>query len=167
VKKLKVLTDEEIQFLISYPKVIITPPKTKLALTQGHYRNGMELSSEDGKYRFTVFMRINEVFQENFTIGLRYHPADDPESIILLRCNGPHGEHRGPLDSQDNHFWTYHIHLAREIIIRQGLRSEAYAEETDKYSNYNDALSFFLRYCNIKNADKYFTNTIQGSLFDQ
>ncbi len=72
---MKFLTDEEIQFLISCPKVIITPPKTKLVLTQSHFRNGMELSSQDGGYRFTAFMRKNEMFQENFSIGLRYHPA--------------------------------------------------------------------------------------------
>ncbi len=163
---MKFLTDEEIQFLISCPKVIITPPKTKLVLTQSHFRNGMELSSQDGGYRFTAFMRKNEMFQENFSIGLRYHPAGDPESIILLRCNGPHGEHRNPIGKRDNHHSTYHIHLAKEIILKKGLRSETYAEETDKYSNYYDALSFFLRYCNIRNAAKYFPAIRQGKLFD-
>jgi len=166
VKELKILSDEEIQFLISCPKKITSPPKQKNILSQGHYRNGMELYSEDGEHRFTVFMRVSEAFEENFSIGLRYHPSDDPERIILLRCNGPHGEHRNSLDGRNSHYWTYHIHFAKEIIIKKGLRSESFAEETNDYSNYSDALAFFLQYCNIKNHAKYFRHIAQPSLFD-
>lgn len=161
VRELKALTDEEILFLISCPKIITTIPKKSMLLLQGSYRNEMTLQSEDGLHRFSVFMRKNEAFEENFSIGLRYHPDNDPESIVLIRCNGPHGEHRDPFDKRESHYWEYHIHLAKETIIKEGLRSEAYAEITDEYSNYADALVFFFRYCNIKDAIKYFKNVYQ------
>ena len=52
-------------------------------------------------------------------------------------------ENIGTIGKRDNHHSTYHIHLAKEIILKKVLGSETYAEETDKYSNYYDALSFF------------------------
>lgn len=161
------LKDNDIRSLIVCPKSITTAPQKRMTLGQGHYRNGMVLLSVDGNHRFSVFMRKSEMFEENFSIGLRYHPPDDPESLVLLRCNGPHGGHRDPLDIRAKHYWEYHIHVAREIVIKQGLREEAHADITSEYSNFNDALAFFLRYCNIKDSEQYFPQIRQLRLFDE
>lgn len=161
------ISDSEINNLISCPKTITTAPKTTMILVYGNFRNSMDLLSVDGNHKFSVFMRKNETFEENFSIGLRYHPSDGPESLILYRCNGPHGAHRDPLDIREKHYWEYHIHMAKEIIIKKGLREEAHADITSEYSNFDDALAFFLRYCNIRDSEQYFPKLKQLSLFDE
>lgn len=159
---MKEYTQAEIDLLIKCPKVIINPPKREMALIYGHLRNGMDLESEDGLHRFTVFMRINETFLENFTIGLDYVPKDRGGRLCLLRCNGPHGEHSNNRNF-DAHY-GYHIHKAIAKYINKGLKSDIYAELTEEYATYNDALIFFLKYCNIRGAEKYIINYRQLSL---
>ena len=51
----------------------------------------MKLQSKDGEHDFSVFMRVNQRFPEIFSVGLIYHPKDDPKKICLLRCNGCQG----------------------------------------------------------------------------
>ena len=69
-------TKQEIEDLIHCQKKIIDPPKKEMSLADGHWRNGMNLQSEDGEHDFIVFMRKNEDFEENFAIGLIYLPKD-------------------------------------------------------------------------------------------
>lgn len=59
-------SNEEIEELIASPKRIIEPPKKEIQLQKGHWRNDMKLHSDDGEYDFSVFMRKNEDFEENF-----------------------------------------------------------------------------------------------------
>ena len=44
----------------------------------------MRLRSQSDDREFSVFMRINEAFQENFSIGLEYSPSDERGSFCLL-----------------------------------------------------------------------------------
>lgn len=55
-----------------------------MQLSNKHYRNGMKLKSTDGELEFSVFMRKNEMFHENFSIGLVFHPKDDPQEVHLI-----------------------------------------------------------------------------------
>lgn len=115
----------------------------------------MTLESFDKQAEFTVFMRINEQFPENFSVGLNYHPKDEPRTIPLLRCNGPHGEHvNNPLDPQP-HFGC-HIHRATADALNTSLSPEVVAELTRRYASYEEALSFFMNHVNITNAGEYF-----------
>ena len=70
----KSYSEEEIGELISCPKVITDPPKREMRLERGSRRNNMRLRSQSDDREFSVFMRINEAFQENFSIGLEYSP---------------------------------------------------------------------------------------------
>lgn len=160
-------TQEEIDALIKCPKTISNnnPPRKAMALEKGHYRNGMDLQSLDGKNKFQVYMRKNAKFEENFTIGLDYIPADGSGRITLLRCNGPHGGHINTWEFESPHF-GHHIHIAKADNINDGLKSDIYAEVTQKYSTYFDALFYFLKYCNIQGYEKYFTMIRQLRLFD-
>jgi hypothetical protein len=57
---------------------------------RGHWKKSFGLESEDGDHRFTVFIRYNDEFNENFSVGLVYNPRERRGEILLLRCNGPH-----------------------------------------------------------------------------
>jgi hypothetical protein len=154
------LSDQEIEKLIDCPKRIIESPKKDLQLVNGHWRNDMKLQSNDGEYDFSVFMRKNEDFEENFSIGLIYNPRDVRGDIPLLRCNGPHGPH-----VLFDHHDRFHIHKAEQENLASGMRAERTAYITKEYASYQDALGFFLKKCNIINAEQYFVGILQRELF--
>lgn len=150
---MKAYTQKEIDYLITCEKQIIDPPKRELILEKGHYRNNMKLISTDQKYEFESFLRMNKDFPENFSIGLDFSPRDSSGTLPLLRCNGCHGEH---YNGNQEHFSTYHVHIAKEENINKGLNPLRYAEIINDYSTFYDALKYFLNRCNIINANKYF-----------
>ena len=158
---MKVYSQEEIDELIHCQKIIIVPPKKKVHLERGSYRNNMRLNSMDSKLEFIVFMRILEDFEEDFSIGLVYSPKDERESFCLIRCNGPHGEFIGGPESP--HF-SYHIHKARTENIEAGVRPERGGEVTSAYASYEEALAHFLKVVNISNASEFFHDINQLSL---
>ena len=138
--------------LINCEKQIIHPPAA-LKLEKGHYRIGFELQSNDRKYFFKAFGRYNAVFNENFSVGLIYFPQHEKGSYEVIRCNGPHGEH-----IQFPHHTYYHIHKASSEAINVGFKEDRMIEITDKYTNYEEALRFFVQYINVNAIDieRYF-----------
>lgn len=148
---MRLFSNEEIQNLVAAPKRITVRPQKRMQLSNKHYRNGMKLKSTDGELEFSVFMRKNEMFHENFSIGLVFHPKDDPQEVHLFRCNGPHGPH----ESFDHHE-SCHIHIAKEDSMGSGIKENWFAYITKEYSTFEDALIFFLGKCNIVNAGDYF-----------
>lgn len=147
----------ELDALISCPKRITEPPRREMKLEKGHFRNDMKLTSLDGKTEFTVFMRINEQFRENFSIGLTASPKDDPGTFCLLRCNGPHGEHTNIGFEDDHPHYGYHIHRADPEFLKAGMLPEKFAEKTESYATYEEALVHFVKVTNIVNATQYLT----------
>ena len=121
----------------------------------------MTLASLDGERRFSVFMRVNGRFPENFSVGLVYDPRDEPGNLTLLRCNGPHGEHdNSPIEDMHPHF-GYHIHRARADVMNDGLLPEKFAELTDAYASFPEALHHFLKLANLVGAEAYFSTAYQ------
>ncbi len=156
---MKQYTDSEIADLIACAKRVVDPPRRALRTDRGFLRNDMALQSEDEKRKFHVFIRINEKFPENFSIGLEYIQSDEPGSIVLLRYNGPHGEH-----ILYPHHVHYHIHEAKADAIAVGMKPERHAEITKEYTSCQEALSAFLRRINMDEADKHFPGVFQGLL---
>ena len=158
---MKTWTQAELDELISCPKQMVDPPRKEMRSEHGHQRNDMTLGSLDGEWRFSVFMRVNERFPENFSVGLIYDPRDEPGDLTLLRCNGPHGEHdNSPMEDSHPHF-GYHIHRARADVINAGLLPEKFAELTDAYASLPEALHHFLKLANIVGAEAYFPTVHQ------
>lgn len=164
---MKKYSQEEIEGLITCKKRITDPPRKEMKADRGSLRNDIQLESLDGKMGFSVFMRINERFPENFSIGLNFIPRDEPGSFCLLRYNGPHGEHDNtPIEEGHPHF-GYHIHSAKAALIEAGILPERYAEITGTYASYKEALFQFLKIINIQDAEQYFDNLGQDSLFER
>lgn len=162
---MRTYTQQEIDDLIRCPKVITIPPRNTMRSERGHRRNELRLTSQDGKSNFSVFMRINDDFNENFTIGLIFHSSEEPESFCLLRCNGPHGGFIGNPDLPHPHFQC-HIHRAKVESIDAGERPEKGGEATDSYNSYKEALRYFLLTTNVLNAEDYFPDFRQDTLFE-
>ncbi len=163
-------SQEELDSFLSCEKQITQPPRKEMLQEHGHRRNDMKLESSDGMTRFSAFMRINEKFPENFSIGLHYIPEDGSGPVCLIRCNGPHQESSDDealLDhSESSHHYGHHIHRGKADNIEEGRIPERGAEPTSSYASYQGALKFFLKQCNVKDWTRYFPNLDQGELFD-
>lgn len=153
------LTDNEIEELIHCPKNIVDPPRKEMQLVTGHWRNDMRLESIDREHDFSVFIRKDEDFEENFSIGLVYCPRGVRGDIHLFRCNGPHGPH-----ILFDHHDRYHIHMADPKNLSSGLKAERTAHITREYASFQDALGYFLKTCNIVGANEYFKGIFQRDL---
>ena len=136
--------DNLIKRLLTCEKEIVQTPGN-FKLVRGHYRLEFEMQSTDKEFYFVAYGRYNSVFPENFSIGLRYYPRQEKGSFDILRCNGPHGEHK--LSPHHTHF---HIHKITTSAIESGLKEDCMIEITDKYANFEDALHFFVRYTKLK-----------------
>ena len=153
-------TDADLAALIECRKCVTQPPKKEKKSARGASRNEMELRSENGSERFSVFMRISERFPENFSIGLKYH-AQDGQTFNLIRCNGPHGGHH-----DIPHHFSFHIHRIAAEDINDGRLAERHATITDGYASYEEALMYFLKVIGVVNAEKFFpANALQPALF--
>jgi hypothetical protein len=135
-----------------------------MTVENGQKRNGLKLRSEDGADEFAVFIRVNEDFHENYSIGLRHLPTGE-ESAILLRCNGNHGPHQNQVVNADQ-IDGVHIHYTTETALQAGMKLENYAEPTSAYATYEDALRHFLRIINVLQPEKHFPRIYQLPLFD-
>lgn len=124
------------------------------------------MASSSPDTEFTVFIRQNDKFIENFSIGLRHKTKDRTlGTITLLRYNGPHGESsRGP----GGHFGRPHIHrvTARELVEGNREPQERHRDMTDRYSTFEEALSVFFRDIAASNYLDYFRELRQLELFN-
>lgn len=161
--ELRHYTQDEIEELIVCPKFVSEPPRKEMRQDRGHFRNDMRLKSTDEKYEFRVFIRRNEDFPENFSIGLAFLPKDGTGELILLRCNGPHGAFNDHFDPEHPHF-DFHVHRASASMIEAGLRAEKFGEVNRDFASYEEALQYFVRNANITDARTYFGDTAQGKL---
>jgi hypothetical protein len=156
---MKTWTQAELDALVACDKRTLDPPKKSMRLELGSYRNEATLQSLDGQHSFRVFIRQNAKFTENFTIGLDYIQRDEPGSICLLRCNGPHGPH-----VLWSHHAQFHIHKALADNVNGGRKSEAFAEVTASYASLEEAIRHFGSICHITDWNLHFPD-LQQLLF--
>lgn len=152
--EMETFSSDDIERLITCRKRITQPPRREMKLIGGSYRNDLLLESEEGSERFSVFMRKNEQFIDNFSIGLKYFTRDG-QQFNLLRCNGPHGEHID-LNRDDHMHYHYHIHRASAERINEGCFYERDAATTTSYCSYDEALAYFIKAVGIVDPDKHF-----------
>lgn len=160
-------SQNELDELISCPKEVSEPPRREMELDGANWRNDAKLvASNRIQGDFAMFMRKNEDFPENFSIGLIYNPNDERGKIILLRCNGKHGDFNRSFNPAHSHF-DYHIHRASEDAIEAGLSPEKDAVKTTEFASFEEGLQFFLKEVNLntKDAGKHFP-AIHPNLFD-
>jgi len=162
------LTDAEIQDLINSPKEIIQKtPATGYKQEDTQKRCDLTLKSSDSEEQsFSVFIRQNNKFIENYSIGLRYKTQDkDFGSVTLIRYNGSHGEKSR---HADGHYNKPHIHRITTEEMKSGSNQpqESHREITDKYNTFEEALWFFFGEMCVTNWQEYFPELKQRSLFN-
>ena len=162
------LTDRELEQLIRLPKDIVSKTPSVGYRTENRSRRcELELTaSSSPDAEFTVFIRQNDKFIENFSIGLRYKTKDRMlGTVTLIRYNGPHGE---TSRSPDGHFGRPHIHRVTAMELAEGNREpqERHREITDRYGTYEQALWIFFEEIAVSNHLNYFGELRQLGLFN-
>jgi hypothetical protein len=131
------LTDGRIAQLLEMPKRV-TNPKAREVPDANHFRRDFTVQSEDGTQEFVLFTRQNKTITENFSCGLRWMPPGS-EDLMLARYNGPSHSHPNRLEG-DRIDHLPHIHRATERYLQANLKSEGFAETTERYKTLSGAL---------------------------
>lgn len=163
------LTDIEIDALIKSPKKIIGKIPAS-GYKQEERRKSCDLTLEsvdtEGEV-FSVFIRQNSHFIENYSIGLRYKTKNIAlKSITLIRYNGPHGEKS---QHQDGHYNKPHIHriTANELVSGSNQPQESNRKTTEIYNTFEQAILVFFRDIGATNYLEYFLENIQQDMFNE
>ena len=114
------MTDKDIQYLIDTPKRIHNrDPKKGYKMESNHRRcNLILIGVENNNIRFEVFIRQNQIFIENFSIGLHCQIPSLRNSVTLVRYNGPHGQIKR---SKEDHHPEPHVHYITQEEIKSGV----------------------------------------------
>lgn len=129
---------EEKQLPQEYKKLIQVKPKG------GHKECELDLKSIAGN-EFRLILRQNSFNPLDFSVILAYRPPATSQLFRLKRYNGKSHEHTNKLEKET--FYDYHIHCASERYQASGLREDAYAVVTDRYTDLSGALDCMLKDC--------------------
>ena len=177
------ISNQEIQGLIKCPKYIYKKePKNKYKEERGQRKSTLFLKSNQDllkkskikeseilnqspapkKLDFKVFIRQNQEFTDNFSIGLVF------KGLNLIRYNGAHDSGIVEDNKKDKkeHHPIPHIHLMTEENINSGSSNPKpqKVEKTKKYNNMEEGLLAFFKDLKISNWPEYFPNLHQRSL---
>ena len=152
------LTDQQIQDLIAQPKAISRKEPARDYREENHQKRcDLVLRSiPEGVQTFTVFVRQNSIFIENFSIGLRYQANhSDVGTVTLTRYNGPHGESSISLDG---HYALPHIHRITEEEMASGNTQpqEKHRQLTARYTTFEEGMRVFFDDIGVTDYADYF-----------
>jgi hypothetical protein len=143
---MSVLSDAEISKLLSEPKILPDNfgANVKMKPKLGHNEWEYQIIGEDGSV-FYVILRSNKQNPMDFSVILGYQVPKTNVIFRLRRYNGKSHEHTNKIERQT--FYDFHIHRATERYQLLGLSEETFAEPSNRYSDWNTALTCLLDDC--------------------
>src|SRR5271166_1128778 len=143
------LTDLEIQnflgerkdFPPDYLQRLRTKPKS------GHEERELDLKGISGS-DFRVILRKSMYNSFDFSVILAYCVPGTSQVFRLRRYNGKSHEHTNAIERET--FYAFHIHSATERYQDLGMREDSFAEPTDRYSNFEEAVACLFDDANFK-----------------
>jgi hypothetical protein len=158
-EEVRILTDQEIQSLIDdikpIPSKTINGIRPQMKKERQHRECDTEIVSGSGNL-FKIRVRVNENHPFDFSIILMYQDPQTNKWYILRKYNGSSHTHTNKIERTK--LRGYHIHKATERYQQAGYNIEGYAEKTDSYSNWQDALGKMLHECNFKTKEEDLLN---------
>lgn len=142
------LSDDEISELVEEEKILPDDFGKSIKLKEREHTKfkvgEVFIQSRSGN-RFQIIIRTNTINRFDFSIILLYVDENNIQ-YILRRYNGKH-QHKNKIENVS--IYGFHIHKATERYQREYDRIDGYAEITDAYSNWGDALSQMIQDCNF------------------
>ena len=147
------LTDREIDELINESKPLQSEwrRKFKTKAKHGHRERELDVAGVNGS-QFRIILRESSSNPLGFSVILALVPATTNQLFRLRRYNGKDHEHTNRLENQS--FYDFHIHEATERYQLSGLREDAFAEPTDRFSDFDSAVVCLLRDCTFTLPDE-------------
>jgi len=146
-------SDEDIARFLRECKPLPEDYQNRLQLRpkRGHRERELDLDGMDGN-RFRLILRQSGVNPLDFSIILAVCPKRTNQVFRLRRYNSRSHEHTNHIEK--NTFYDFHIHTATERYQELGAREDAYAEMTDRFSDFHGALRCMLGDCGFDVAEK-------------
>lgn len=140
--------DPEITSLVAERKSLPTNWARRISLKQkrGHSEGQLGLVGAAGS-SFRLIFRQSSINPFDFSIILAVQVPHSNRLFRIRRYNGKSHEHTNRIE--DVRFYDFHIHIATERYQAIGKREDAYAEPTDRYSDYHGALCCLLKDVNL------------------
>jgi hypothetical protein len=142
-------SDQEIKRLIKESKPLPRNYQSRIQLREkrGHKERELDIIGADGN-EFRLIFRLSTHNQLDFSIILAFCPPDTSQAFRLRRYNGKSHEHTNIIENAS--FYDFHIHQATERYQDLGTREDAYAEPSDRYSDFHSALVCLMEDCHIE-----------------
>lgn len=161
------LNNNEIYNLIDEHKTIDSAT-IRSAHKEQNFKNKQNLSFKIWEHElqtvggnvFRIKIHRNKRFIDNFSVIFQYIDENE-KSFNLKRYNGIHAPHINTIEK--NRVQGFHIHTATERYQEKNLHIEAYAEETDQYSDWKGAFIKLLHDCNIKQNEQHLHTFVEDS----
>ncbi len=143
------LSDQDVALLLRERKVIPTDYRKKIQVhpKRGHKERELDVKGSDGN-DFRLIVRQSLFNPLDFSIILGYRPANLNQFLRLRRYNGKSHEHTNPIEG--DLFYDFHIHQATERYQELGAREDTYAEPTERFSDFNQAVSCMINECGFE-----------------
>ncbi len=143
------LSDQDVALLLRERKVLPADYRKKIQVhpKRGHKERELDVKGSDDS-DFRLILRQSLFNPLDFSIILGYRLANSNQFFRLRRYNGKSHEHTNPIEG--NMFYDFHIHLATERYQELGAREDTYAEPTDRFSDFNKAVSCMISECGFE-----------------
>ncbi|MBD3285510.1 hypothetical protein GF359_03665 [candidate division WOR-3 bacterium] len=145
----EVLTDKGIAKLVAEPKLLQKDYQSRIQLKpkRGHKERELDLKGNEGS-DFRLIFRQSDFNALDFSVILAFLPPSSNQLIRLRRYSGKSHMHTNKLENQT--FYDYHIHITTERYQSLSLEMiDAYAEPTDRYSDFHGAVKCMLADCSF------------------
>jgi hypothetical protein len=132
-------SDGDIARLIEERKPLPDDYRSRIQLRpkRGHKEQELNVQGTNGS-EFRLILRQNNFNPLDFSIILAYRPPNSNILFRLRRYDGKSHEHTNRIEG--NKFYDFHIHVATQRYQELGMREDAYAEPTNRFSDFSSAL---------------------------
>jgi hypothetical protein len=140
-----ILDEDELDRLFNEKKILPRDYhrriKTNSKSGTKHEQKELTVEGESG-HTFSIALRKNRLDPFDFSVILRY--KDDSTGLWhnLARYNGRSHKHTNKLEGTS--FRDFHIHRATQRYQENGLRIESFAEVTNRYNSFANAVDAFI-----------------------
>lgn len=154
-------SDEEIMRLVMERKPVSSDYHRRIRLrpNRGHKERDIDIQGDRGS-KFRLILRQSSFNPLDFSIILAYSPVDTNWLFLLRRYDGKSHEHTNRIEG--NTFYEFHIHMATARYQELGMAEDAYAEPTNRFSDFHSALQCLFEDCAFDTAQD-----LQWRLFEE
>ena len=138
---IKLYSDDELAELRALAKMVTNPGARWVAKPGHRQRNFQLVAGDDEEVAFAIYQRQSVLDDSDFSCGIALLARGDAR-LTLARYNGPSHIH-GEIDFRP------HIHRATAQAIAAGRKPESEADETDRFTTLDVALSCLLEDFNV------------------